>query len=130
MAQRDARGGDGMSGYSGDCTFDGVSFVVEEDRALLTPLFAPKAKSAVREVPYGNRAIYQYLGRAMASVTVRIIILTASYAGFAAKVGNSGTLALFGGPSVSNVVLDGFAETGMDSINGLTELTATFLRVP
>ena len=118
-----------MSGWVGDSSFAGVAFVVEEDRALLTPLFAPKAKSGVREVPYGDRAIYQYLGRGVASVTVRIVIVTTDYASLAAKVGSSGTLALYGGPSVSGVVLNNLDNVGLDSINGLTELSATFLRI-
>lgn len=112
-----------------DCTYASIGFIAVEDRALLTPLFGTKAKSAVREVPYGDRAIYQYLGRGTAQVQVTIQIETADYPALQAKVGTSGTLALHGGPSVSGVVLDSLDQAGQDSINGLTECVASFLRV-
>lgn len=111
-------------------TFAGVDFEGVDGRNLLTPIFAKRAKSRVREVPWGDRAIYQYLGGAVVSITVNILIPTADFATLESKVGTSGTLALSGGPSAANVVLDGLEDAGRDSVNGVTEARATFLRVP
>lgn len=112
-----------------DCTFAGVGFVGEQARDLLRPIFATKAKRAIRLIPYGDRAIYQYLGRDVAEVGLPILIEAGDYAGLRALVGQSGTLALVGGPSEAGVVLDALDQTGQDDANGIVEATATFLRV-
>lgn len=113
--------------YTGDSSFSGVAFLVEETGPLARAAFPTERQLAIRHVPWGNRTIVQDLGAQPTALTLTLIVQEANYAALRSKVGQVGTLALVGTAAQSGVLLQTLSNVVVDDINDLVFLQAAFL---
>lgn len=113
--------------YSGDSTFAGVAFLVEETGPLARAAFPVSRQLAIRHVPWGGRTIVQDLGREATQLSLSLIVEEANWPALQAKVGTIGTLALVGAPAQSGVLLQSLGNVTIDDTNDLVFVSATFL---
>lgn len=117
-----------MSGYTGDSTFSGVSFLVEESGPLARAAFGRRSARSIRKAPYGTRTIMQVLGNEPAELTLTLTLLAAQYSALLGKVGTTGTLTIAGDTARTGVYLDRLEDVTADDANGLTFCRATFIQ--
>lgn len=115
--------------YTGDSTFAGVAFLVEETGPLARAEFPVSRQLAIRHVPWGSRTIVQDLGREATTLTLSLIVESANWSALQAKVGTIGTLALVGAPARSGVLLQTLGNVTIDDINELVFVSAQFLGI-
>lgn len=115
--------------YTGDSTFAGVSFLVDDSGPLETPIFGRRSRRNVSQSATGGRVVIQVTGQEVSELRLRLTVLDAVWPSLLAKVGTSGTLAVNGQASVGGVYLDALDPVTRDTTNGLVFADATFLGV-
>lgn len=118
-----------LTGYDGDCDFDGATFDVEENDIFLQPDGDVKSTLGIRKAPWGDRTIVQDLGQEAAELALPIIVYTEDIPALKAKRGQVGTLTLTDGPARGGVLFAGLTGIRHDYEHGVSFATATFLGV-
>ena len=113
----------------GDCSWGGVSFYVRESGELLRAAFPKRPLLARREAPWGTRVVTQVLN----SSTLQLLTLTlemakADEATLRGLTATLGTLALTGGISYTNTMLDEITSSNIDDTNNVAFVVAVFTR--
>jgi hypothetical protein len=112
----------------GDCSFGGVSFWAHEAGELLRQGWPKRPTLARRRAPWGSRTVTQVLGYDVQPVTFTLELAKSDEPTLRGLVATLGTLALVGGISYTNVMLDELGDVKIDDTNAVAFVQATFSR--